>query len=67
MYKNLNLIINAGNKIGLAGSSGCGKSTILQLILRFYDVTDGMILIDGKNIKDYDLYSLRSNFGVVTQ
>jgi ATP-binding cassette subfamily B (MDR/TAP) protein 1 len=53
--------------VGLVGSSGCGKSTIMQLVLRFYEVDQGMILIDGRNIKDYDIYHLRGSFGVVTQ
>ena len=46
-------------KIALVGPSGCGKSTISNLILRLYDVNDGKILIDGKNLKDYDVKELR--------
>ena len=56
---NLSLVINAGQKVALVGLSGSGKSTIIQLIERFYDVNNGEILIDGKNIKDYNLYELR--------
>ena len=51
----------------LVGLSGCGKSTIIQLIERFYDVNEGEILIDGKNIKEYNLYELRKKIGLVLQ
>merc|ERR1712232_697792 len=47
--------IQPGKKIGLVGQSGCGKSTIFQLLLRFYDINSGSITIDGRDIKDYDL------------
>lgn len=49
------------------GESGCGKSTLSNLIMRFYDVDDGEILIDGVNIKDYDVQELRKNIGLVMQ
>ncbi len=49
------------------GESGCGKSTIVSLILRFYDVNEGRILIDGVDIKDWDLSSLRQSMGLVMQ
>jgi ATP-binding cassette subfamily B (MDR/TAP) protein 1 len=49
------------------GPSGCGKSTILQLLQRFYFPSEGTILIDGVDIKDYDIHYLRSNLGVVSQ
>ena len=52
---------------GLIGSSGCGKSTILQLIMRFYDPDEGEILLDSRNLKDLDLDWLRSKIGYVTQ
>ena len=67
ILKDCSFVINAGEKIGLIGTNGAGKSTILNLIFRFYDVTQGTILIDGKNIKDYDVYSLRKCFGVLFQ
>ena len=54
-------------KIALDGPSGAGKSTIVKLMLRFYDVSEGEILINGINIKEYDLKSLRSSYGVVFQ
>jgi ABC-type multidrug transport system fused ATPase/permease subunit len=49
------------------GTSGCGKSTIHQLLQRFYDPEKGEILIDGVNIKHYDVHHLRASFGVVSQ
>ena len=67
ILNNLSLVINAGQKVALVGLSGSGKSTIIQLIERFYDVNNGEILIDGKNIKDYNLYELRKRIGLVSQ
>jgi ATP-binding cassette, subfamily B, multidrug efflux pump len=64
---NFNLIIKPGEKVGLVGRSGAGKSTIANLILRFYDVGSGSITIDGQNIADVTQESLRSKIGVVTQ
>ncbi|MBP3041506.1 ABC transporter ATP-binding protein [Bacillaceae bacterium Marseille-Q3522] len=57
----------AGKIIGLIGATGSGKTTITQLMPRFYDPTKGNIFIDGKNVKDYTLHSLRSNIGFVLQ
>ena len=67
VLKNLSFIINPGQKIGLVGLSGSGKSSIIQLIERFYDVSKGEILIDGINIKEYNLYELRKKIGLVSQ
>lgn len=53
--------------VALVGSSGCGKSTCLQLIQRFYDPLNGLIAIDGRNLKDYNLKWLRTRIGVVNQ
>jgi ATP-binding cassette, subfamily B, multidrug efflux pump len=64
---NFNLTIKPGEKVGLVGRSGAGKSTIANLILRFYDVGSGSITIDGQNIADVTQESLRSKIGVVTQ
>ena len=64
---NLNLHIRPGEKIGLVGRSGAGKSTIVNLLLRFYDRADGKILIDGHDIARVTQDSLRANIGVVTQ
>ena len=63
----LNLNIEAGKTLALVGPSGGGKSTIADLIPRFYDVTSGEILVDGVNIKQYDVASLRESMGIVTQ
>lgn len=57
--RNLNFKVTATKKIALVGPSGCGKSTITNLLLRFYDVTEGSILIDGVDIRDYDIKALR--------
>ncbi len=67
VLKNINLIIPAGEKVALAGHSGAGKSTIIQLLLKFYPVEKGDILIDGKPIRDWNLKQLRSNIGIVPQ
>ena len=67
VLKNFNLIIKKGEKIGLVGLSGSGKSTLVSLLLRLYDVTGGEILIDGVNINEYTLPSVRKVFGLVSQ
>lgn len=67
MLSNLNLHVNSGQYIALVGTSGVGKSTLCSLIPRFYDVSSGRILIDGEDIRDYTLKSLRNNIGIVQQ
>jgi subfamily B ATP-binding cassette protein MsbA len=67
ILKNINFNINKGEKIALVGQSGGGKSTITDLLARFYDVNDGQITIDGINIKDIELENLRSLMGIVSQ
>ncbi|EGP86727.1 unnamed protein product [Zymoseptoria tritici ST99CH_1A5] len=67
IVKNLNLTIPAGKKVAIVGPSGCGKSTILRLLFRFYDVQEGRILVDGQDIRDVTLESLRKAIGVVPQ
>lgn len=67
ILKNLNLTIPAGKKVAIVGPSGCGKSTILRLLFRFYDVQAGRILIDGQDIRNVSLESLRQAIGVVPQ
>jgi subfamily B ATP-binding cassette protein MsbA len=67
ILKNINLKIEKGKTIALVGASGAGKSTLADLVPRFHDVTSGEILIDGVNIKDYSLKSLREQISIVTQ
>lgn len=67
ILKNINLVIEKGKTVALVGSSGAGKSTLADLIPRFHDVTSGELLIDGVNIKDYSLFSVRKQMGIVTQ
>lgn len=67
VLSNLNLSIKPGQKVGLVGETGCGKSTILSLVSRFYDINSGEILIDGVNIKDIKLECLRSNINMMLQ
>ena len=67
LLEHLNLTIAPGEKIGLVGRSGAGKSTIVNLLLRFYDLNDGQILLDGQNIHDVTQNSLRQQIGMVTQ
>lgn len=67
VLKNVNLYINKGEKVALVGNSGGGKTTIVNLLPRFYDVTSGFVSIDGIDIRDYTLESLRQNIAVVFQ
>ncbi len=67
ILNNINLTIQKGKTIALVGSSGAGKSTLADLVPRFHDVSNGALLIDGKNIKDYSLHSLRKQISIVTQ
>jgi len=59
VLRGLNLKINPNEQVALVGESGCGKSTFVNLMMRFYDVDFGEILLDGVNIKEYNLHSLR--------
>ena len=67
ILKNLNISIEPGKKVALVGESGCGKSTIVNLLERLYEATSGEVLIDGINIKRYDLPYLRNLIGYVQQ
>ncbi len=67
ILKNINLKIEKGKTIALVGSSGAGKSTLADLVPRFHDVTEGELLIDGINIKELSLQSLRNQISIVTQ
>lgn len=63
----ISFIVKRGQTIGIIGGTGCGKSTLINLIPRFYDVTEGEILVDGVNVKDYTFNQLRDSIGVVPQ
>jgi ABC-type multidrug transport system fused ATPase/permease subunit len=67
VLKKVNFKADFGQRIAIVGPSGAGKSTISSLLLRFYDIESGSILIDGKNIYDYDLENLRGNMSIVPQ
>jgi len=67
VLKGINLEANKSEFIALVGSSGGGKSSLMNLLMRFYDVNGGEILINGTNLKDIKIYSLRQNIGLVTQ
>lgn len=67
VVKNVNFTANKGETIAFIGSTGSGKSTIINLIPRFYDVTEGEIIVDGMNVKDYKLYDLHNKIGYVSQ
>ncbi|SHK05074.1 ATP-binding cassette, subfamily B [Clostridium cavendishii DSM 21758] len=67
ILKNINLHINPGSTVAIMGTTGSGKSTILNLIGRYYDVADGEVLIDGINVKNLDLKTLRRNMSIVPQ
>ena len=67
ILNNINLTIEKGKTVALVGSSGAGKSTLADLIPRFHDVSSGELLLDGVNIRDYSLHSVRSLMGIVTQ
>ncbi|WP_162811132.1 ABC transporter ATP-binding protein [Vibrio cholerae] len=67
VFDNLNLVIQAGEKVGIVGRSGAGKSTLVNLLLRFYDVQSGQIQIDGQDISHVSQESLRRHIGMITQ
>ncbi|MDO8966437.1 ABC transporter ATP-binding protein [Algoriphagus sp.] len=67
VLKNVSFQVQPGEKVALAGHSGAGKSTIIQLLLRFYESDKGSVLIDGRDVKEWDLKALRSKIGIVPQ
>ena len=67
ILKNISFTVKKGEKIGIVGPTGVGKTTLIGLLLRFYDPTEGEIRIDGENIKNFTLHSLREKIGLVTQ
>ncbi len=67
VLENINLSIKAGSTIGIIGSTGCGKTTLISMIPRLYDVDSGEVCIDGINVRDYSLVNLRDGIGMVLQ
>lgn len=65
--KNISITIPAGSTLGIIGGTGCGKSSLVQLIPRLYDATEGSVFIGGVNVKDYDLFTLRNEVAMVLQ
>lgn len=64
---NISFSVEKGQTVGILGSTGAGKSTIMNLLCRFYDVTEGKVLVDGINVKNWDLHDLRDNIGMAMQ
>src|SRR5262249_24495334 len=67
VLKDISFKIKAGESVALVGHTGSGKTTVTNLLMRFYDVQKGKILLDGVDVRDWDLHDLRSNFAVVLQ
>ncbi len=63
----VNFKVKAGQTVGIIGSTGAGKSTLMNLLCRFYDTTSGQVLVDGRDVRDMDLYHLRDNIGMAMQ
>ena len=67
LIQNFNLAVSAGQRVAIVGPTGCGKTTLINLLMRFYDVTDGKIAVDGTDIRDMTRHALRRNYGMVLQ
>ena len=67
VLENINLTIESGSTVGIIGSTGCGKTTLVSMIPRLYDVDEGAVFVDGVNVKDYSLRNLREGVGMVLQ
>jgi ATP-binding cassette subfamily B protein len=67
VLEDINLVLEPGETVGIIGSTGCGKSSLVQLIPRLYDADRGEVLVDGVNVKDYSLQNLREGVGIVLQ
>lgn len=67
ILQDINFDVNKGETVGIIGTTGSGKSTVMNLLCRFFDATDGEVLVDGINVKDLDMYQLRENIGVAMQ
>lgn len=67
LIRNLNLQVKPGQRVAIVGPTGCGKTTVINLLMRFYDVKEGAIRVDGTDIRDYTRGSLRTSYGMVLQ
>lgn len=67
VLKGLSFNLEPGQRLGVVGSTGSGKSTIIQLLLRYYEQNSGTVLLDGKDIREYSIFSIRENIGLVSQ
>lgn len=67
LIEDLNLVVKPGQRIAIVGPTGCGKTTLINLLMRFYDVDEGAILVDGTDIRQIKRHSLRQNYGMVLQ
>ena len=67
VLRNINLVIEPGSTVGIIGSTGCGKTTLVSLIPRLYDTDSGQVLVDGEDVRRYSLYHLREGVGMVLQ
>lgn len=67
ILQDINFKVEKGQTVGIIGTTGAGKSTVINLLCRFFDVTEGEVLVDGINVKDYDMYDLRDNIGIAMQ
>jgi ATP-binding cassette subfamily B protein len=67
ILQDINFKVEKGQTVGIIGTTGAGKSTIMNLLCRFFDATDGEVLVDDINVKDYDMYQLRDNIGIAMQ
>ena len=67
LIKDLSIDIKAGMRVAIVGPTGCGKTTLINLLMRFYDVNDGVISVDGNDIREVTRHSLRKNYGMVLQ
>lgn len=67
IIQDINFKVEPGETVGIIGSTGAGKSTVMNLLCRFYDATEGQVLVDGTDVRDMDLYTLRDNIGMAMQ
>ena len=67
LIQDFNLKVRPGQRVAIVGPTGCGKTTVINLLMRFYDVNEGVIRVDGRDVRDYTRGSLRTNYGMVLQ